>query len=181
MHRIKTCFILTCLITMISLNLSAPCDDSIKPINSNECTRNSDNSTNYCCMVSSPGFNPVSSKCLQIPINSYSGQNIYIMNNLTWNLDCGKPAVTPVKGAACGNPNPVFAYDCWQFSTMESSCCQYLSGNTTGTAACQWLGGKIVGNTTKNTPNGYLLNCSATYLSFNMSLFILVLAYLILI
>jgi hypothetical protein len=177
MKTLKVSVVIFCFINLIYVYKSQACNSSINPTSSLDCLKNGDNSTNYCCMLNSPGFNPTSRSCLQLPVSSYYGQNIYNYNNLTWNLNCGNPTVTPVTGGLCGNQNPNFAYDCWQFSNRDSSCCLFYSGNLTGTPGCQWLGTKKTGNTT-SPATGYLLNCSASYLG--LQILVLVLASLIL-
>lgn len=171
MKTSKITLIIVFFINLIKLYKSQVCDSSINPASSLDCLKNGDNSTNYCCMISSPGFNPTSQSCLRLPVSSYYGQKIYNYNNLTWNLNCGNPTVTPVTGGLCGNQNPAFAYDCWQFSNLDSSCCMFYSGNITGTPGCQWLGTKKTGNTT-SPATGYLLNCSATSLELKFFVFV---------
>ena len=130
-------------------------------------------SANLCCMISSPGYNATSKMCLELTNSSYVGQNLYSYNNLTWNLDCGSVKVSPIAGGPCGNANPVFGYDCWAFSTMDSSCCLYKPNNTL-VPSCQWLGTKKMGNATLKD---YTLLCSSKILILNS----LVLAFIILI
>jgi hypothetical protein len=119
--------------------------------------------TNPCCMISSPGYSPANRMCVEIPSSSYSGQRIYTYNNLTWSLDCGKVEVKVVAGGVCGNLNPTLGFDCWSFSTKDSSCCFYKN-NLTNAPACQWLGDKKMGNATLN---GYNLICGSSFLIFN--------------
>jgi hypothetical protein len=129
---------------------------------------------NPCCMISSPGYTPANRMCIEIPSSSYFGQRIYSYNNLTWSLDCGKVEVKVVTGGICGNSYPMLAFDCWSFSTMDSSCCFYKN-NLTNAPACQWLGSKKMGNATLNGNN---LLCSSSFLILN-SLILVFISFLL--
>jgi hypothetical protein len=150
------------------------------PIDNTQCTKYSD-SNNYCCYLTSPGYNPTDRKCIQIAPQNYVGQNVYQYNNLTYNLNCGSVAPYVKEGGACGNSNPVFAADCWFFSTMDNSCCFYYSNNVTGIPGCQWWAGKQSTNTTK-PPTYLMLSCDGQFFLVNKFLlvvyFLIFLAYL---
>ena len=146
------------LIMLIGIN--SQCNELSNPVNAIDCTVNND-STNYCCMLSSPGYNPTTKMCTRLPRENFIGQTLYLYNSLTWKLNCGDAPVIWQKGQTCGNPNPQYQAECWDFSNAYSSCCYYLSGNTTGTAGCQWLGNKNMGNTTNE--QNIILSCSGMH------------------
>lgn len=147
------------------------------PATSYDCLKNSDNTTNYCCMLSSPGYNPTNQMCVQMPVSSYIGQNSYLFGNLTYKLDCGNPYVTPIKGGPCGNTNPIYSADCWMFSNYDSSCCFYKSGNTTGTPGCQWLGKKKTGQVLND--DSIELTCTGTFNKVGLIVLLLALVFII--
>ena len=146
---------------------------STTPNTSSDCT-NLSGGNNYCCMISSPGYDPTNRQCIQISKNNFFGQTIYYdTNNLSWNLNCGDNAQAFVAaGGQCGNTKPNFAFDCWSFSTLHNSCCYYLSGNFTGTPGCQWFPSKFSGNTL-NSQSKILLECKGNYASVNFALIVL--------
>lgn len=134
-------------------------NETSQPTNVTECTDQSD-SSNYCCMLSSPGYDPLQTKCVSMSKQEYTGQYLYVQDNVYWRLNCGDLPITMEAGLNCGNPNPVQPTDCWLTSSDDSSCCYYLSNNLTGTPGCMWLGEKNFGNITQNTPKNILLTCS---------------------
>ncbi len=147
------------------------------PVSSYDCLKNADNSTNYCCMLSSPGYNPTNQMCILLPVSSYVGQDSYLYGNLTYKIDCGSPYVTPVKAGPCGNTNPLHSADCWMFSNYDSSCCYYKSENTTGTPGCQWLGKKTTGKVLNDAL--IELNCSSTFNKIRLIILLLALVFII--
>jgi hypothetical protein len=148
------------------------CVTGTTPNTFEDCTKNS-NEQIYCCMISTPGYQPAEKKCMEVSKNNFYGQNRVSIEGETWNLNCGEDAEPyVVEGGQCGNSDPVFAVDCWAFSTLRNSCCYYLSQNTTGIPACQWYDEKHSGNILSEK-NKYLLSCDMSFISVSYSMLIL--------
>ena len=176
MTKLVKCYLIPLIITFLTFKINSQCvNGGGSPIDVTDCTKNN-NESNYCCMLSSPGYNPSTRMCMNIPKNSFVGQNTYNYNNLSWRLNCGNAPVTIIKGAACGNSLPLRPADCWLFSQIDSSCCFYLSNNSTGTPGCEWLGSKKMGQTLNN--NNILLNCNENFLS-GSNLILLVISFVL--
>ncbi len=145
-----------------------------------DCTVNSDQN-NYCCFISPHGYTPTKRQCVSIPVKSYVGQDLYLVNNTYWDLECDLANVKPYyeEMGQCGNPEPVHAVDCWRSSTADNSCCFNTSRNTTSTNAqnlktCVWLNTKKSG-ITNTTVSGttYGLNCFSVFQSINTLLLLI--------
>ncbi len=139
-------YIYKCILSLLLISLfnftNGACPTNSKPSKVEDCTAHS-TSTNFCCMLSSPGYKPTNTLCKELSLSEYTNQNIYPYEGGFYNIDCGNPEFNPVKGNACGNQNPVKQNDCWYFSTMDSSCCFHQPNNTQ--ASCKWLGSKDIG------------------------------------
>jgi hypothetical protein len=158
--------------------IHSQCVSETAPKTFEDCLNNSDDQ-NYCCMISTPGYQPDEQKCVQVSKNNYYGQNRYTLNGETWNMNCGSEAEPVfVKGGQCGNSDPIYAVDCWAFSTLHNSCCFYLSANTTGTPACQWYDEKHSGSIL-STKSHMILSCNATHSSVSYSMLTLMVIVLL--
>jgi hypothetical protein len=158
--------------------ISTQCVSGNVPKTFEDCGSKSDDQ-NYCCLISTPGYTPSEQKCVEVSKNNYYGQNRYILDEETWNMNCGNKAdPMVVKGGQCGNSDPIYAVDCWEFSTMRNSCCFYLSGNTTGTPSCQWYDEKHSGNILSKSSR-ILLSCDSTYSSVSYSMLTLMVIVLL--
>jgi hypothetical protein len=152
--------------------INCQCLATSNPNSYEDCVKNSDDQ-NYCCLVSTPGYQPAEKKCVQLAKNKFYGQNRVTIQGETWNMNCGKDAEPyVVEGGQCGNLDPIFGIDCWAFSTMHNSCCLYKSQNTTGTPACQWYFEKHSGNILSRT-GSLLLSCDMSFLSISRSILII--------
>jgi hypothetical protein len=156
MRIIFNIFILS--ISLKELIMQCP-DLSGNPVNATDCSSKSDDS-NFCCMLSSPGYNPSDTKCYKLSKDNYVGQNSIVIGGSSWRMNCDNAKPTVKESAACGNSNPLSASDCWYSSTLDNSCCYY---NVTKT--CQWSVAKKTGIVTKD--NNITLNCSQNFLTIS--------------
>lgn len=130
----------------------------------------------FCCYQTNDG--ETSKKCVSsdksLPITS-----TFTSGGVNYYLDCGVGAGTntptgsyntlnvknqfinantlSLPNLPCGVFNPVYLYQCSDFSQMQNSCCFYQSGSSTG---CYWLGTKFVGN---STFTGGQIQCAGSY------------------
>ena len=132
---------------------------SVTNVTAANCYSQSTNSS-VCCMISSPGYSPKYQQCVSMSNSSFIGQNLYTVNGDAWYLNCSNAVPQYNIGGPCGNPNPKWGSDCWQFSNDSNSCCYYNIGNvTTGPPACQWYGSKTYGNVTRGPKYENLMSC----------------------
>lgn len=166
--------LLTALMCLNYVSLS--CINGTSVQNPEQCTFNNDE-TSYCCVLASPGAMPTTQMCMNMNKNNYIGQTTYIYNNTRFKLNCNA-TVVPVEGGPCGNPNPIFASDCWTVSTEQDSCCFYYQNNVTKTgSACIWYDGKYSGN--KTSKDGKLqLACNSELLKLNFLLLLLLVIFI---
>lgn len=151
--------LISTIISQTTLNtIPTPCN-SEKPFDFNECfLRQVSNAYSKCCYLENY-LDQNKKICLEIPATSFTGSNLYSLNNILYRINCPNVSDKDLL-RSCAPIVPTGRSDCSNYSTLSESCCFNVSDKT-----CNWLGTKYRGNVLWAGKN---LDCAAGFLKENL-------------